>query len=145
MLVIQLPLAWMRACSKKPCFSVQARRARNPSTFAKSICMPAAIWSAPIATWIWVRQYGHACTRPSHCGTIIAPQFVHWTGAGWLTVPDDTLSDMRKGWASRTAMWVAALRGLADLDDPAIVRDPFAAELLPVGYASIVRAAERAP
>jgi len=42
-------------------------------------------------------------------------------------------------------MWVAALRGLADLDDPAIVRDPFAAELLPAGYASIVRAAERAP
>jgi methyltransferase (TIGR00027 family) len=42
-------------------------------------------------------------------------------------------------------MWVAALRGLADLDDPVIVRDPLAAELLPLGYASIVRAAERAP
>ena len=42
-------------------------------------------------------------------------------------------------------MWVAALRGLAELDDPAIVRDPFAAELLPRGYAGIVRAAERAP
>lgn len=42
-------------------------------------------------------------------------------------------------------MWVAALRGLADLDDPVIVRDPFAAELLPRPYASMVRAAERAP
>lgn len=42
-------------------------------------------------------------------------------------------------------MWVAALRGLADLDDPAIVSDPLAADLLPFGYRSIVRAAERAP
>ena len=52
---------------------------------------------------------------------------------------------MRKGWASRTAMWVAALRGLAEYDDPAIVSDPLAADLLPFGYRSIVRAAERAP
>ncbi len=42
-------------------------------------------------------------------------------------------------------MWVAALRGLADLDDPAIVSDPLAADLLPLAYRSIVRAAERAP
>jgi methyltransferase (TIGR00027 family) len=42
-------------------------------------------------------------------------------------------------------MWVAALRGLAELDDPSIVRDPFAVELLPFGYREIVRAAERAP
>ena len=42
-------------------------------------------------------------------------------------------------------MWVATLRGLADLDDPAIVSDPLAVELLPFGYRSIVRAAERSP
>jgi methyltransferase (TIGR00027 family) len=42
-------------------------------------------------------------------------------------------------------MWVAALRGLAELDDPAIVSDPLAADLLPLGYRGIVRAAERAP
>jgi methyltransferase (TIGR00027 family) len=42
-------------------------------------------------------------------------------------------------------MWVAAMRGLARLDDPALVDDPYAAELLPFGYAMIVRAAERTP
>lgn len=52
---------------------------------------------------------------------------------------------MRKGSASRTAMWVATFRGLADLDDPAIMSDPFARDLLPLGYRSIVRAAERSP
>jgi len=52
---------------------------------------------------------------------------------------------MRKGFASRTAMWVAALRGVAELDQPAIVRDRFAAELLPLPYRAIVRLAERRP
>ena len=42
-------------------------------------------------------------------------------------------------------MWVAALRGLAELDDPAIVSDPLAVELLPWTYATLVRAAARAP
>jgi methyltransferase (TIGR00027 family) len=42
-------------------------------------------------------------------------------------------------------MWVAALRGLAEYDDPAIVSDPLAAELLPFGYRTLVRAAERSP
>jgi len=42
-------------------------------------------------------------------------------------------------------MWVATMRGVADLDDPAIVRDPLAAELLPFPYRTLVRAAERTP
>ncbi len=42
-------------------------------------------------------------------------------------------------------MWVAAMRGVAALDDPAIVSDPFAADLLPPRYRAFVRAAERAP
>jgi methyltransferase (TIGR00027 family) len=52
---------------------------------------------------------------------------------------------MRKGFASRTAMWVAALRGIAELDQPAIVRDRLAAELLPQPYRAVVRLAERRP
>jgi len=52
---------------------------------------------------------------------------------------------MRKGTASHTAMWVAAMRGLAGLDDRVIVDDPFAADLLPLGYRSVVRLAERSP
>jgi methyltransferase (TIGR00027 family) len=42
-------------------------------------------------------------------------------------------------------MWVAALRGLAELDDPRIVSDPLAEKLLPRGYRDIVLAAKRAP
>jgi methyltransferase (TIGR00027 family) len=42
-------------------------------------------------------------------------------------------------------MWVAAMRGLAELDDPAIVRDEFAADLLPFGYRSVLRVAHRVP
>lgn len=42
-------------------------------------------------------------------------------------------------------MWVAALRGLAGLDDPALLTDPLAAELLPRRYAMILHAAQRMP
>jgi methyltransferase (TIGR00027 family) len=42
-------------------------------------------------------------------------------------------------------MWVAAMRGLAELDDPALVHDPFAADLLPLRYASVLRVAQRVP
>ena len=52
---------------------------------------------------------------------------------------------MRKGYASRTAMWVAALRGVAELDQPTVVRDRFAVELVPQPYRAIVRLAERRP
>src|SRR5580693_6361376 len=52
---------------------------------------------------------------------------------------------MRKGTASRTAMWVAAMRGLAELDDPALVHDALAADLLPLRYASVLRVARRVP
>ncbi len=52
---------------------------------------------------------------------------------------------MRKGTASRTAMWVAAMRALAELDDPAIVHDALAADLLPFGYRTIIRAAQLTP
>ena len=52
---------------------------------------------------------------------------------------------MKRGTASRTAMWVAALRGLARLDDPAIVDDPWAAELLPRRYSIPMHAAQRMP
>jgi methyltransferase (TIGR00027 family) len=52
---------------------------------------------------------------------------------------------MRKGTASRTAMWVAAMRGLARLDEPALVRDPLAKGLLPLRYSAILRVAEGAP
>jgi methyltransferase (TIGR00027 family) len=74
----------------------------------------------------------------------MAPQFVHCTG-GWLNSRDDTLTDMRKGWASQTAMWVATLRGLAEFDEPRIVSDPLAAQLLPRGYRDILMAAKRSP
>ncbi len=56
-----------------------------------------------------------------------------------------TVGAMRKGYASRTAMWVAALRGVAELDQPAIVRDPLAVELVPQPYRAIVRLAESRP
>lgn len=52
---------------------------------------------------------------------------------------------MRKGWASQTAMWVAALRGLAELDEPRIVSDPLAEKLLPRGYRDLVTLAKRSP
>ncbi|HEX4515068.1 MAG TPA: SAM-dependent methyltransferase [Polyangiaceae bacterium] len=52
---------------------------------------------------------------------------------------------MRKGWASQTAMWVAALRGLAELDDPRIVSDPLAVKLLPRGYRDLLTLASRSP
>jgi methyltransferase (TIGR00027 family) len=42
-------------------------------------------------------------------------------------------------------MWVAALRGLAELDDPRIVSDPLAVQLLPRGYRDVVAAAKRSP
>jgi methyltransferase (TIGR00027 family) len=42
-------------------------------------------------------------------------------------------------------MWVAAMRGVAALDDPAIVSDSFAADLLPPRYRALLRAAQRAP
>jgi len=42
-------------------------------------------------------------------------------------------------------MWVAALRGLAEFDDPRIVSDPLAVELLPRGYRDLVLAAKRSP
>jgi methyltransferase (TIGR00027 family) len=42
-------------------------------------------------------------------------------------------------------MWVAALRGLAELDEPRIVSDPLAAKLLPRGYRDLVVAAKRSP
>ena len=42
-------------------------------------------------------------------------------------------------------MWVAALRGLAEFDDPRIVSDPLAVKLLPRGYRDIVLAAQRSP
>ncbi len=42
-------------------------------------------------------------------------------------------------------MWVSAMRGLAGLDDPAIVSDPVAVALLPMRYRIALRAAERAP
>ena len=42
-------------------------------------------------------------------------------------------------------MWVAALRGLAELDDPRIVSDPLAEKLLPRGYRDLVIAAKRSP
>jgi len=42
-------------------------------------------------------------------------------------------------------MWVATLRGLASLDDPAIIDDPFAVDLLPLRYAGILRVAEATP
>src|SRR5262249_49945305 len=57
------------------------KRPRKASTFARSSAIPAAICCPLIATWTCVRQYGQACTRPSHWGTIIAPQFVQ--GTGW--------------------------------------------------------------
>jgi len=58
---------------------------------------------------------------------------------------DDTLTGVRKGWASQTAMWVAALRGLAELDEPRVVSDPLAVKLLPRGYRDLVAAAKRSP
>ncbi len=42
-------------------------------------------------------------------------------------------------------MWVAALRGLAELDDPRIVSDPLAEKLLPRGYRDLLIAAKRSP
>lgn len=42
-------------------------------------------------------------------------------------------------------MWVAALRGLAELDDPRIVSDPLAEKLLPRGYRDLVTFAKRSP
>ena len=42
-------------------------------------------------------------------------------------------------------MWVAALRGLAEFDEPRIVSDPLAVELLPRGYRDLVLAAKRSP
>ena len=60
-------------------------------------------------------------------------------------LPDDTLTGVRKGWASQTAMWVAALRGLAELDEPRVVSDPLAVKLLPRGYRDLVAASKRSP
>jgi methyltransferase (TIGR00027 family) len=42
-------------------------------------------------------------------------------------------------------MWVATLRGLAELDEPRVVSDPLAAKLLPRGYRDLVIAAKRSP
>ena len=42
-------------------------------------------------------------------------------------------------------MWVAALRGIAELDEPRIVSDPLAEKLLPRGYRDLVTFAKRSP
>ena len=42
-------------------------------------------------------------------------------------------------------MWVATLRGLAELDEPRIVSDPLAGTLLPRGYRDLVTLAKRSP
>ncbi len=55
------------------------------------------------------------------------------------------LAAMREGTASRTAIWVAVLRGLGGLDAPAVAGDPLAAALVPFPYRTLLQAAERAP
>lgn len=52
---------------------------------------------------------------------------------------------MRRGWASRTAIWVSAWRGIAEFDDPAITRDPIAKRLVPLGWRLALEAAARRP
>lgn len=52
---------------------------------------------------------------------------------------------MREGSASRTAVWVSVLRGLADLERPSIVADPVARSLVPRPYQVLLAIAHRAP
>lgn len=52
---------------------------------------------------------------------------------------------MREGRPSRTAVWVAAWRGLGAFDDPVVAVDPVAVALVPPVYRAILRAAERSP
>lgn len=55
------------------------------------------------------------------------------------------LPAMREGTASRTAIWVAVLRGLGAFDAPAVADDPLAASLVPFPYRVILQAAARSP
>ena len=52
---------------------------------------------------------------------------------------------MRKGWASRTAIWVSAWRGMGAYDAPSVSHDPIAKELVTPGWSMVLRAAERNP
>ena len=52
---------------------------------------------------------------------------------------------MRKGWASRTAVWVSAWRGLGAFDEPSVSHDPVAKRLVPWPYSMALEAAERRP
>lgn len=52
---------------------------------------------------------------------------------------------MRKGSESRTAIWVAAWRGLAAFDRPVVSRDPVAKQLVPWPWRAALEVAEHLP
>jgi methyltransferase (TIGR00027 family) len=52
---------------------------------------------------------------------------------------------MRKGWASRTAIWVSAWRGIGAFDSPAVSHDPIAKALVPQPWRALLESAEKRP
>lgn len=52
---------------------------------------------------------------------------------------------MRKGWGSKTAVWVSAWRGMGAFDSPAVSHDPIAKVLVPQPFRAVLEIAERRP